>query len=326
MGAAAAPTPSPEPLSGPHEPLNGPLVCDVGPRDGLQNEKVLFTPAQRAELAGRLAHAGLRRVEAVSFVNPRLVPAMAGAEEVIERLGGGAGGPWTGLILNDRGFDRAVATGLQRINLTVGVTDTFCQRNQGCTREDAERLVARVGERAKADGVKLTVALAVSFGCPFEGRVAPAQTLSFAEIAIGAGADEVVLADTIGVAAPSAVGRLTEAVLEFGVRVGGHFHDTRGTGIVNCFAALEAGATVLDASVGGVGGCPFVPLATGNVATEDLIYLLEEEGIATGIDVDEVIACARQLSEQLGRELPSSVLRAGMFPVGCLMSPPSGNV
>jgi isopropylmalate/homocitrate/citramalate synthase len=295
--------------------MSGLLICDVAPRDGLQNEAVLFTPAQRADLSARLAHAGLPRVEAVSFVDPRRVPAMAGAEDVLERLGGSADGPWSGLILNERGFDRAIATGLRRINLTVGVTDSFCQRNQRCSRLDVERLVTRVGERADAAGVTLTVALAVSFGCPFEGRVAPAQTLSLAGIAVAAGADEVVLADTIGVAVPSTVGALTEAVLAMGVHVGGHFHDTRSTGIANCWSALEAGATVLDASAGGIGGCPFAPGATGNVATEDLLYLLEEEGVQTGVDLEAVIACARQLGEQLGRTLPSAVVRAGPFPI-----------
>jgi len=241
---------------------------------------------------------------------------MAGAEEVLALLGDSEDTEWTGLILNERGFDRALAAGLRRINLTVGSTDTFCQRNQGCTRSEAEDLVRTVGERARAESIQLTVSLAVAFGCPFEGRVAVGKVQELADIAAEAGADEIVCADTIGVAGPGAVRRLITLVAAGPIRVGGHFHDTRNTGIANCLAALDAGATLLDASVGGVGGCPFAPGATGNVGTEDLLYVLEEEGIATGIDIEAVLDCSRWLSKQLGHAASSSLSRAGVFRAG----------
>lgn len=262
----------------------------------------------------RLAAAGLARIEAVSFVSPRLVPAMAGAEEVMAALGDLDPGLLSGLVLNGRGFERALSTGLRQLNASIAVTETFCQRNQGSSRAEAEALIAELAPRAKAAGVSLTVTIAVSFGCPFEGRVAPEQTLALVERVAASQPDAIVLADTIGVAVPGAVRRLITAAAALGTPVGGHFHDTRNTGIANCLAALEAGASSLDASAGGVGGCPFAPGATGNVSTEDLVYVLEESGISTGIDLDSLIGCGHWLSEQLGHPVPSAVSRAGGFP------------
>lgn len=288
-------------------------VCDVGPRDGLQNDPRILDPAVRAELCARLAAAGLPRVEAVSFVSPRHVPAMAGAEVVaaLDRTGPTT---WIGLVLNERGFDRAVAAGLQEINFTLAVTDSFCRRNQGCTREEAEALALRLGGRARELGVRLGITLAVSFGCPFEGRVAPARTLAVAERIAAAGPVTVTLADTVGVAVPTVVREVVAGTRALGLRTGAHFYDTRNTAIANAVAAIDAGCTLLDAAVGGTGGCPFAPGATGNAATEDLVYLLEEMGLRTGVDLDAVIACSRWLAEQLGHSLPGSVTRAGGFP------------
>jgi isopropylmalate/homocitrate/citramalate synthase len=284
------------------------IVCDVGPRDGLQNEPETLKPAVRAELASRLAAAGLPRVEAVSFVRGDRVPQMAGAEEVAALLPRD-GAEWSGLVLNERGYERFRETGLDRLNLTVAATDSFSRRNANASRTDALAAVARMLERARSDGVPATVTVSVAFGCPFEGAVDPAAVLSLVEGLEGA--DEVVLADTIGVATPSAVRSLVERARARGGPVGFHGHNTRNTGYANALAAVEAGASVLDASVGGIGGCPFAPRATGNVATEDLVYLLEGEGIETGVDLDALIRVSEWLAGVLGRTLPGYVYRAG---------------
>lgn len=291
------------------------LICEVSPRDGLQNEAIVLAPDVRAELCARLAGAGLRRIEAASFVNPRLVPAMADPEVVMANLPESAEDPlWIGLALNARGFERALAAGLRRVNYTLAATDSFCRRNQGSSRAEAEAVVGPLVERAHSEGVLLTVTIAVAFGCPFEGRVDPADTLRLALRLLEAGVDELVLADTIGVAAPAAVRSLTAALVPFGVPIGGHFHDTRNTGIANAVAAWEAGATILDAAAGGTGGCPFAPGASGNVATEDLVYVLEEMGVDTGIDLEAVRQTSAWLGDLLGRSLPGAVAKAGPFP------------
>jgi isopropylmalate/homocitrate/citramalate synthase len=284
------------------------IVCDVGPRDGLQNEPETLEPAVRAELASRLAAAGLPRVEAVSFVRDDRVPQMAGAEEVAARLPR-QGAEFSGLVLNERGYERFRATGLARLNLTVAATDEFSRRNANASREEALTAVRRILERAGGDSVPATVTISVAFGCPFEGPVEPARVLELAEGL--SGADEVVLADTIGVATPSAVRSLVERALGQGRAVGFHGHNTRNTGYASALAAVDAGATVLDASVGGIGGCPFAPRATGNVATEDLVYLLEGEGVATGVDLDALVSVSEWLAGVLGRTLPGYVYRAG---------------
>jgi len=282
------------------------LLCDVGPRDGLQNEAEALPPEVRAELIDRLAAAGLRRIEAVSFVRADRVPQMAGAEDVIERIGRREGVELAGLVLNERGWERFAAAGLDRVNVTFAATETFNLRNGNATLakaiERAEAILGSAGE------TPVTVTISCSFGCPFEGPVDPAVVAELASRFSGRA--EVVLADTIGVATPSAVGKL---VRQSGA-AGFHGHNTRNTGYANCLAALEAGASVLDASVGGLGGCPFSPRATGNVATEDLVYLLQGEGIETGIDLDALVGVSRRLEEVLGRTLEGYVYRAGSWP------------
>ncbi len=282
----------------------------MGPRDGLQNEPETLAPDVRAELVRRLSAAGLPRVEAVSFVNPERVPQMAGAEEVVAAVGDVAA-ELSGLVLNERGWERLAATDLDRVNVTLAATETFNQRNGNASLAEATERVERI--LAAADRPS-SATISVAFGCPFEGAVDPGVVADLAERLAGAGAGEVVLADTIGVATPGAVRRLVERTLILGVPVGGHFHDTRHTGVACAWAALEAGASVLDASVAGLGGCPFAPRATGNVATEDVLYLLDREGVETGVDLDALIAVARWLEELLGRELPGRVSRAGRFP------------
>ncbi len=281
-------------------------LCDVGPRDGLQNEPETLAPEVRADLVRRLAAAGLPRIEAVSFVDPERVPQMAGAEEVVAAVGE-VGAELSGLVLNERGWERLTSTTLGRVNVTLAATEAFNQRNGNASLEEATARVERI--LAVADR-PATATISVSFGCPFEGEVDPGVVTALAERLVAAGAGEVVLADTIGVATPGPVRRLLDRISSLGVPVGGHFHDTRHTGVACAWAALEAGAAVLDASVGGLGGCPFAPRATGNVATEDVLYLLDREGVETGVDLDALISVANWLEGLLGRELPGRVYRA----------------
>ena len=288
-------------------------IVDVGPRDGLQNDKETLSPVVRAELCDRLAAAGVPRVEAASFVNPKRVPQMAGAEEVLAKIERNPGTTYAGLVLNERGYERAIEAGVDEVRYAFPVTETFAKRNQNTTVADATELAGRLTERARLHGVRVSVTLSVAFGCPFEGRVEPGHVLDLAGKVAAAGPDEVVLADTIGVAVPKGVRELVGGVLGHGITVGCHFHDTRNTGIANAASAVEAGATVLDASVGGTGGCPFAPRATGNIATEDLVYLLHGMGHVTGIDLGELIGVAEWLARQLGKELPGQVYKAGDF-------------
>jgi isopropylmalate/homocitrate/citramalate synthase len=288
-------------------------ICDVGPRDGLQNEATTLAPAVRAELCDRLAATGVPRVEAVSFVNPTRVPQMAGAEEVMAAIERRPGTIYAGLVLNDRGYERALAAGVDEVHYAFPVTDAFCARNQNTTVADAIETSAGIVGRAKDDGVRVTVTLSVAFGCPFEGAVDPAHVLDVAARVAATAPDEIVLADTIGVGVPSQVETLVAGVAALGVPVGCHFHNTRNTGFANAVAAVATGASVLDASLGGTGGCPFAPRATGNIATEDLVYLLHGMGHETGIDLDALIRHATWLEAQLGKELPGQLHRAGTF-------------
>lgn len=287
-------------------------ICDVGPRDGLQDEAPL-PPATRAQLANRLAAARLPLVEAVSFVRADLVPAMAGAEEVVAALAPAPETTFAGLVLNERGYERLTATALGAVHVTFGATERFQRENAGSTLEEGLHRAERVARRARDDGLPVTATLSCAFGCPYEGRVDPGRVYDLAGQA-STWADAVVLADTIGVAVPSEVGsQVRRCVRTLRQTVGVHLHDTRGTAAACVLAAVEAGALVVDASVGGVGGCPFAPGAQGNVATEDVVYLLEREGIQTGVDLDELIATARWLSSTLGRALPGRVHRAGSW-------------
>jgi isopropylmalate/homocitrate/citramalate synthase len=264
----------------------------------------VLEPATRAELVNRLAVAGLPRVEAASFVRDDRVPQMARAEEVVEGIERRDGTEYSGLVLNEQGYERFAQTGLDRVNATLGATEEFNRRNGNAPLEEA---VARVERILAAAEQPATVTISVAFGCPFEGRVDPGAVAALAARFDGA---EVVLADTIGVAAP----REVKALVERTGAAGFHGHNTRNTGYANALAALEAGATVLDASVGGLGGCPYAPRASGNVATEDLVYLLEHEDVETGVDLDALIETAVWLEGIFGRRLEGQVYRAGTFP------------
>lgn len=293
--------------------LNPVTVCDVAARDGLQNDAVVLEAAVRAELVNRLAATGVPCVEAVSFVSPARVPQMAGAEEVVAAIERRPGVVYAGLVLNERGYDRLASTGLDQAHVAFASTETFNQENQGAPVADSVGAAARIVERAHAGGIRVTVTIGTAFGCPFEGEVTPARVLELATQIAEARPDAIVLADTIGVGTPGRVARLVRETAALGLPVGVHLHNTRNTGLANAYAAVEAGAVLLDASVGGVGGCPFAPRATGNIATEDLVYMLHGEGIGTGIDLEALIGVALWLEGVLGRQLEGQVYRAGTF-------------
>jgi isopropylmalate/homocitrate/citramalate synthase len=294
----------------------GVLICEVGPRDGLQNEDRVLSPKVRAELCDRLAAAGLKRIEAASFVNPKLVPQMAGAEEVMEALHRLPGTVYAGLVLNEKGYERALAARVDEVHYAFAATDEFGRRNQNAIVEEGLATALALVARARADKMPITVTVSVAFGCPFEGPVPPARVLGLVERLMAVPPDEICLADTIGVGVPSQVKELMAGARRLGATAGAHFHNTRNTGYANAVAAIDEGAVSLDASVGGAGGCPFAPKATGNIATEDLDYLVRGLGVATGIDLEALIACSRWLGERLGKELPGMVARAGDYPAG----------
>jgi isopropylmalate/homocitrate/citramalate synthase len=278
-------------------------ICDVGPRDGLQNEPETFEPAFRAALVNRLAAAGLPRVEAASFVRADAVPQMAGAEEVVAAIERRDGTEYSGLALNEKGYERLAASGLDRVNFTLAATESFSERNANQSIAEAQAAAENVIARSQ---LPVTLTISVAFGCPFEGRVDPGVV---AEIAARFPTAEIVLADTIGVATPKQVRGLVERTRAPGV----HLHNTRNTGYANAVAALESGATLFDASCGGLGGCPYAPRATGNIATEDLVYLFDGEGVETGIDLDALVAASQWLEGALGRRLEGQVYRAGAW-------------
>jgi isopropylmalate/homocitrate/citramalate synthase len=281
-------------------------ICDVGPRDGLQNEATVLEPSLRAELVNRLAGTGLPKIEAVSFVSAERVPQMAGAEEVVAGIERAQDVAYSGLVLNEKGYQRLAATDLDEVHFTLAATETFNERNANRSVDASVQELAGIPKERP-----VSVSISVSFGCPFEGAVEPSTVLRLAERLVAAGAEEIVFADTIGVGVPKQVRQLLQGTKSLGVPVGVHLHDTRNTAVANAFAALEAGATVFESSVGGLGGCPFAPRATGNVATEDLVYLFRGEGIDTGVDLDGLIGVAEWLASVLGRDLPGRVYRAG---------------
>jgi isopropylmalate/homocitrate/citramalate synthase len=283
-------------------------LCDVGPRDGLQNEQAVLEPFVRAELVNRLAGTGLPAIEAVSFVHPERVPQMAGAEEVVAGIERRPGVAYSGLVLNAKGAARFAETDLDELHFNLAATDTFGRRNQNATPEEALAILGAI-----ASEQPVSVSISVAFGCPFEGAVDPGRVLDLAERATDLGAVEVVLADTIGVAVPHQVKELVAGAAQRARRVGVHLHNTRNTGFASAYGALEAGVTLFESSAGGLGGCPFAPRATGNVATEDLVYLLHGEGVETGVDLDALIAVSEWLERVLGRGLPGQVYRAGAF-------------
>ena len=286
---------------------------EVGPRDGLQNEALLVSTADKVELIRRAIAAGVRRIEVASFVNPSKVPQMADAEAVVAALGKPAGVTRIGLVLNQRGAERALAAGVDQLGAVAVASDEFGVRNQGQNSAESVAEAARIIALANEAGVSAQVTIAAAFGCPFSGAVDPAHVVRMAKALAQAGPAEIALADTIGVAVPAEVTALVTAVraaiASLPVRV--HFHNTRGTGIANVWAAVEAGAAVVDGSIGGLGGCPFAPGAAGNVASEDVAYMLARSGIATGLNLAQLVECARWLGGVMGKDMPSMLSKAG---------------
>jgi hydroxymethylglutaryl-CoA lyase len=291
-------------------------IVEVGARDGLQNEAVLFSTAQKLELINRAIDAGVRRIEVASFVNPKLVPQMADAEAVSAALPVRDDLIYIGLVLNKRGALRAIEAGLQELGAVCAATDSFATRNQGQTAEESLAMCCEVVRLAREVGRRGQITISTAFGCPFEGEVDPGRVVEMARTAAAAGPIEVAIADTIGVASPrevaDLVAKVKAAIEPLPVRV--HFHNTRNTGLANVWAAVNAGAKTVDASLGGLGGCPFAPRATGNVPTEDVVYMLERSGYRTGLDIDRLIAASNWLAGGMGRELPGMLSRAGNFP------------
>ena len=291
-------------------------LVEVGPRDGLQNEPGVFPTSAKVEFIRRIVAAGTRRVETTSFVNPKRVPQMADAEDVMKALPRRADVHYVGLVLNRRGFDRAVAAGCDEIGMAVMTTDSFNERNQGVTTRESIADWLEIAAAAHAAGIRAQVTISGAFGCPFEGEVLPAKVIAIARELADGSPIEIAIADTIGVGVPSQVTDLLQRLKHAlpGMPLRGHFHNTRNTGIANAYAAVEGGASILDASIGGIGGCPFAPAATGNIPTEDLLYMLGRMGIETGVDLDETIATGRWLEQQFGRAVPGMLVKAGTFP------------
>jgi hydroxymethylglutaryl-CoA lyase len=291
-------------------------IVEVGPRDGLQNEPTVLGTDAKLSFIARAVGAGATRIEVASFVNPNRVPQMADAEAVLAGLPAIDGVTYIGLVLNERGMERAVAAGMREVNAVVVATDGFGTRNQGQTVDASLDNFAALAGLAHAAGMTISATVSVAFGCPYEGEVPVERVAEVAERAAEGGADEVALGDTIGVASPADVAVRVAAVREVvdGVPLRAHFHNTRNTGIANAYAAIEAGVTVLDASIGGIGGCPFAPKATGNIATEDLVYMLDRMGIASGLDLDRLIEIVPWLEGELDRPAPGLLARAGRFP------------
>jgi hydroxymethylglutaryl-CoA lyase len=287
-------------------------IVEVSARDGIQNDKTILSVDTKLALILRAIDAGVQRLEVTSFVNPARVPQMADADDLCARLPRGAA-RYIGLVLNARGFDRAVAAGLDEANFVVVTTDTFSQRNQGMPTADGLKIWADIAGRG---GITTTVTIGAAFGCPFEGEVPLDRLMQVVDSVMALNPPEIALADTIGVAGPADVAARVAAVRARypQVRIRLHLHNTRNTGFANAWAGIMAGASVLDSSLGGVGGCPFAPRATGNIATEDLAYMLARSGVATGIDLDKAIATAEWLEAQLAHPVPGMLMKAGLFP------------
>lgn len=291
-------------------------LVEVGPRDGLQSESIVLSTATKVALIERLVQAGLRRIEVTSFVNPKRVPQMADAEAVLAGLAKYTGVSFIGLILNMKGFERARAAGCDAVGMAVVASETFNTRNQGVGTGQSIATWQEIARAARRAGIAPNVTISSAFGCPFEGEIPPDRVLDIALRCAECEPVEIALADTIGAAVPTQVedlfGRLRERLPSMPLRA--HFHNTRNTGLANVYAAIAAGVRAIDASVGGIGGCPFAPAATGNVPTEDVLYMLNRMGVETGVSIDRMIDTARWLERQIGKTVPGMLLKAGIFP------------
>jgi len=292
-------------------------IIDVAPRDGLQSQPKLLDTKTKVEFIERLIDTGVRRMEVVSFVNPKQVPQMADADELLKLLPKREDVTYIGLVLNMRGFERALKNKIDEINCVVVATDTFNQRNQGVSTEQTMQTIAEIVKQARSETLACGVTISAAFGCPFEGEVAVSRVVELAQRLSDMGVDEIALADTVGAAGPSNVKELIAAVTKVigDIPLRCHFHNTRNTGVANAYVAITEGVRTLDASCGGVGGCPFAPAATGNVATEDLLYMIQRMGLEIGISIEGIMETSRWLEDQLESQVPAMVTRAGLFPL-----------
>jgi hydroxymethylglutaryl-CoA lyase len=292
-------------------------IVEVGPRDGLQSESQVLPTATKVEFVGRLAAAGLRRIEVASFVNPKRVPQMADAEAMMAALAPHAHqAQFIGLVLNRKGFERAQASGCREVGMVIAASESFSQRNQGSSIDDGVNAWLDIAQAARAAGIRAQITISTAFGCPFEGEVPIERVVRLAERVAAGRPDEIAVADTIGVAVPTQVTALIAALRPAlpGTRLRAHFHNTRNTGLANAYAAVESGVSVLDASCGGIGGCPFAPAATGNIPTEDLIYMLHRMGVDTGVNLPALLDTSRWLQQALDHAVPGMLVKAGLFP------------
>jgi hydroxymethylglutaryl-CoA lyase len=296
--------------------INKVTLVEVGPRDGLQSEPKIMPTEEKVEFIRRSVDAGLTRLEVASFVNPKRVPQMADAEDVLKQVPRDGRASYIGLILNMKGYERARAAGVDEVGYAVVATDTFATKNQGMTSAETVKAWQEVGALARKEGVKSSVTIGAAFGCPFEGEVPADRVVDIARRCAEVQPNEVALADTIGCADPvrvsELISRVKAAIPGMPIRV--HLHNTRNTGLANAYAAVMAGVDFLDASTGGIGGCPFAPRATGNIPLEDLVYMLNRMGVHTGIDIAKVIATAQWVEDRLGKPIPAMLGKAGVFP------------
>jgi hydroxymethylglutaryl-CoA lyase len=291
-------------------------IVEVGPRDGLQSEPEILPTDSKVAFIEKAIDAGIRRLEVASFVHPKRVPQMADAEALIERLPQRDGVSFIGLIMNERGLDRALSTRIGEIGMVVVASDTYNRKNQGVGTDESIAAWRSIAKRAQENGLRANVMISSAFGCPYEGEVKPERVVELAKQVIEAEPAELGIADSIGVAVPAQVtdllGAVREVTVDLPLRC--HFHNTRNTGLANAQAAVEAGVHFLDASIGGIGGCPFAPAATGNIPTDDLLYMLERSGVDTGVSLEKIIEVSRWLESELGRAVPAMLPKAGMFP------------
>ena len=291
-------------------------IVEVSPRDGLQNEAQAVSTEDKLLLIERAISAGIRRLEIASFVNPKRVPQMADAEEVIAKAPRSEDVTYIGLVMNRRGAERALDTDIDQLGAITLCSDTFAQKNQGQTARETLDVASEIIRLARAEGRTATVMISSAFGCPFEGEISENDVIDFAKRLAEVEPCEIALADTIGVGDPWRVAALFDKLRDAvpGMPLRGHFHNTRNTGIANAYAAIQAGVTSIDASIGGLGGCPFAPAATGNIATEDLVYMLDRGGIESGVDLTTLMDTCSWMNDVVGRQLPAMVSRAGSFP------------
>ena len=292
-------------------------IVEVGPRDGLQSESQVLPTDAKVEFVRRLVASGLERIEVASFVNPRRVPQMADAEAVLASLSSaGVRGRFIGLVLNRKGFERALAAGCTEVGMAIAASESFSQRNQGCSVDEGLAAWLDIAQLARDAGIRAQLTISTAFGCPFEGEMPAERVVRLAERAAAGTPDEIAVADTIGVAVPTQVSEVIAGLRRAipATRLRAHFHNTRNTGIANAYAAVQAGVRALDASCGGIGGCPFAPAATGNIPTEDLIYMLHRMGFDTGVDLAALLDTSRWLQQTLDHAVPGMLVKAGIFP------------